>query len=70
MPNMPMPRRVGRFAFSPSLNRNRNLIERFVNEPEHFKAFSTRYAKHGDGYLASGQLPSITIWLRHDEPVT
>ncbi len=70
MPDMPMPRRVRRFAFSPFLNQNRDLIERFVSEPKHFRAFATRYDKHGDSYLASVQLASIRFWLRHNEPVT
>jgi transposase len=66
----PMPQRVRRSAFSPFLYRYRNLIERFFNKLKHFRAVATRYDKRDDNLLASVQLASIRIWLRHNEAVT
>ncbi|MEQ9661350.1 MAG: IS5 family transposase [Parasphingopyxis sp.] len=66
----PMPQRVRRSAFSPFLYRYRNLIERFFNKLKHFRAIATRFDKRDDNYLASVQLASIRIWLRHNESVT
>ena len=66
----PMPQRIRRLAFSPILHRYRNLIERFFNKLKHFRAVSTRYDKRDDNFLASVQLASIRIWLRHNESVT
>lgn len=66
----PMPQRVRRAAFSPLLYRYRNLIERFFNKLKHFRAIATRYDKRDDNFLASVQLASIRIWLRHNESVT
>ena len=66
----PMPQRVRKPAFSPFLYRYRNLIERFFNKLKHFRAVATRYDKRDDNFLASVQLASIRIWLRHNESVT
>ena len=66
----PMPQRVRRAAFCPFLYRYRNLIERFFNKIKHFRAVATRYDKRDDNFLASVQLASIRIWLRHYESVT
>jgi transposase len=66
----PMTQRVRRSAFSPFLYRYRNLIERFFNKLKHFRAVATRYDKRDDNFLASVQLASIRIWLRHNESVT
>jgi transposase len=65
----PMPQRTRRPAFSPFLYRYRNLIERFFNKLKHFRAVATRYNKRDDNFLASIQLASIRIWLRHNESV-
>jgi transposase len=65
----PMPQRVNRSAFSPALYRCRNLIERFFNKLKQFRAVATRYDKRDDNFLASVQLASIRIWLRHNESV-
>lgn len=65
----PMPRRVRRAAFCPFLYRYRNLIERFFNKLQHFRAVATRYDKRDDNFLASVHLASIRIWLRHKESV-
>jgi transposase len=65
----PMPQRTNRSAFSPFLYRYRNLIERFFNKLKHFRAIATRYDKRDDNFLASIQLASIRIWLRHNESV-
>ena len=66
----PMPNRVNVPAFSPFLYRYRNLVERFFNKLKHFRAVATRYDKRDDNFLASVQLASIRIWLRHNESVT
>jgi transposase len=66
----PMEGRKQRPAFSPFLYRYRNLIERFFNRLKHFRAVATRYDKRDDNFMASVQLASIRIWLRHNESVT
>ncbi len=66
----PMPGRVRIPAFSPFLYRYRNLVERFFSKLKHFRAVATRYDKRDDNFLASVQLASIRIWLRHNESVT
>ena len=62
--------RQTRSAFSAFLYRQRNLVERFFNKLKHFRAVATRYDKRDDNFLASVQLASIRIWLRHYELVT
>ena len=64
----PMPNRKN--IPSPFLYRCRNLVERFFNKLKHFRAVATRYDKRDDNFLASVQLASIRIWLRHNESVT
>jgi transposase len=66
----PMPNRKNIPAFSSFLYRDRNLVERFFNKLKHFRAVATRYDKRDDNFLASFQLASIQIWLRHNESVT
>jgi transposase len=65
-----MPNRKRRPLFSAFLYRYRNLVERFFNRLKHFRAVATRYDKRDDNFLASVQLASIRIWLRHNESVT
>ncbi len=65
----PMPNRKRIPAFSPFLYRYRNLVERFFSKLKHFRAVATRYDKRDDNFLASVQLASIRIWLRHNESV-
>ena len=66
----PMPNRKNIPPFSSFLYRYRNLVERFFNKLKHFRAVATRYDKRDDNFLASVQLASIRIWLRHNESVT
>jgi transposase len=66
----PMPNRKRIPAFSPFLYRYRNLVERFFSKLKYFRAVATRYDKRDDNFLASVQLASIRIWLRHNESVT
>ena len=66
----PMPNRKNIPPFSSYLYRYRNLVERFFNKLKHFRAIATRYDKRDDNFLASVQLASIRIWLRHNESVT
>ena len=63
----PMPNRKRRPAFSAFLYRYRNLVKRFLNKLKQFRAVATRYDKRDDDFLASLQLASIRIWLRHNE---
>ena len=65
-----MPQRVIKPVFSHILYKQRNLVERFFNKLKHFRAVATRYDQRDDNYLASVQLASIRIWLRHNESVT
>ena len=51
-------------------SRYRNLVERFFSKLKQFRAVATRYDKRDDNFLASVQLASIRIWLRHDESAT
>ncbi|WP_423804566.1 IS5 family transposase [Novosphingobium lindaniclasticum] len=65
----PMPNRKRRPVFSAFLYRYRNLVERFFSKLKQFRAVATRYDKRDDNFLASVQLASIRIWLRHNESV-
>ncbi|WP_404918678.1 IS5 family transposase [Novosphingobium sp. ZW T3_23] len=65
----PMPNRKRRPVFSAFLYRYRNLVERFFSKLKQFRAVATRYDKRDDNFLASAQLASIRIWLRHNESV-
>jgi len=65
----PMPNRKRHPVFSAFLYRYRNLVERFFNKLKQFRAVATRYDKRDDNFLASVQLASIRIWLRHNESV-
>jgi transposase len=65
----PMPNRKRHPAFSAFLYRYRNLVERFFNKLKQFRAGATRYDKRDDNFLASIQLASIRIWIRHNESV-
>lgn len=56
-----MPHRLNPPAFSQSLYRQRNAVERFFNKIKHFREITTRYDKRGDNFLASIQLASIRI---------
>ena len=64
-----MPQRVIKPVFIHFLYKHRNLVERFFNKLMHFRAVATRYDQRDDNYLASVQLASIRIWLRHNESV-
>ena len=65
-----MPGRKVKPVFSPFLYKYRNLVERFFNKLKHFRAIATRYDKRDDNFLASVQLASIRIWIKHNESVT
>ena len=65
----PMPQRKRKPAFSAFLYRYRNPVERFFNKLKQFRAIATRYDKRDENFLASVQLASIRIWLRHNESV-
>ena len=65
----PMKHRKRPPVFSSFVYRYRNLVERFFNRLKHFRAVATRYDKRDDNFLASIQLASIRIWLRHNESV-
>jgi transposase len=60
----PMPQRRQPPPFSRTLDRMRNLVERYFNKLKHFRAIATRYEKHAQNYLALIQLASARIWMR------
>jgi len=64
-----MPNRKRRPLFSAFLYRYRNLVEGFFSKLKQFRAVATRYDKRDDNFMASVQLASIRIWLRHNESV-
>ena len=70
VPNIPAKsNRKWKPCFSKSLYRERNQVERFFSKLKQFRAVATRYDKRDDNFLASVQLASIRIWLRHNESV-
>jgi transposase len=60
----PMPNRVRHPAFSASLYKLRNAIERFFSKIKHYRAIATRYEKHPENYLALVKLAAVRIWMR------
>jgi transposase len=54
-------------AFSPTIYRQRNLIERFFNKLKYFRRIATRYDKLGSTFLAMTKLACIRLRLRHYE---
>ena len=56
--------RKERFAFSPWLYRQRNLVERFFNRIKQFRGIATRYDKHADNYLAAVKLVCVRLWCQ------
>ena len=65
-----MPNRVNLPPFNKRLYRKRNLVERFFNKLQHFRAIATRYDKTPENYLAGVKLASLRIWMRFNESVT
>jgi transposase len=57
-------------AFSPTLYRERNRVERFFNRLKHCRRVATRYEKLAANYLAMVKLAAIRIWLRSYESTT
>ena len=67
-PNIPdKANRKRRHAFSKTLYRERNRIERFFNKIKHFRRIATRFEKHAENYLAMIKLAAVRIWLRGNE---
>ena len=54
-------------VFSSYLYKQRNLVERFFCRLKQFRAVATRYDRCSDNFLASVQLASLRLWLRHNE---
>ena len=52
---------------SPSLNRARNLVDRFFSKIKQCGRIATRYDKLAANYLAFIKLASIRLWLRSYE---
>lgn len=59
-----MPNRKHQPAFSASLYKQRNLVERFFSKLKHFRAIATRYEKHPGNYLALIKLAAARIWMK------
>lgn len=66
----PMPGRKRVPAFSPFLNKDRNLVERFFDKLKHFRRVATRYDKLAENYLAGVELASARIWMRANEAMS
>lgn len=67
-PNIPDKcNRKRRHAFSATLYRERNRIERFFNKIKHFRRIATRFDKLAANYMAMIKLASIRLWLRSYE---
>ena len=60
----PMPNRVRHPAFSASLYKLRNAVERFFSKIKHYRAIATRYEKHPENYLALIKIAAARIWMR------
>jgi transposase len=60
----PMPNRVRHPAFSISLYKLRNAVERFFSRIKHYRAIATRYEKHPENYLALIKLAATRIWIK------
>lgn len=56
--------RKKRHAFSPTLYRERNRVERFIGKLKQCRRVATRYEKLGANFLAMVKLAAIRIWLR------
>ena len=56
-------------AFSPTLYRERNRVERFFNRLKQCRRVATRYEKLAANYLAMIKLAAVRIWLRATLPV-
>ena len=54
-------------AFSRTLYRMRNRVERFFNKLKQFRRIATRYEKLAANYLAMIKIATIRIWLRFNE---
>ena len=49
--------------FDRHLYRARNLIERFIARPKHFRRIATRYDKLAKSFLSFIHLASAFVWL-------
>ena len=56
--------RKKRHAFSPTLYRERNRVERFIGKLKQYRRVATRYEKLGANFLAMVKLAAIRLWLR------
>lgn len=61
---LPRRNRRGPIGFSPYLNRNRNMVERFFNRIKHCRRIATRREKHAANLLAFVKLAVIRLRMR------
>jgi transposase len=66
----PLDHRLDPPAFSPTVYRLRNRVERFFNKLKHYRAIATRFDKHDANFLASVKLAALRIWMRFNESVS
>lgn len=60
----PLPNRVRHPAFSATLYKLRNAVERFFSKIKHYRAIATRYEKHPENYIALIKLAAARIWMK------
>ena len=59
--------RKHRHAFSATLYKERNHVERFFNKIKHFRRIATRFEKRTENYLPMIKLAAVRLWLRSNE---
>ncbi|WP_431768235.1 transposase [Rhizobium skierniewicense] len=51
------------FSFSRWVDRQRNLVERFLNRIRQMRGLATRFDRRADNYLAALKLAAVRIWI-------
>jgi transposase len=51
-------------AFDRQCSRERNRVERLINQLKQFRRVATRYEKLAEHYVAMGTLAAILLWIK------